>query len=139
MIAPGYRWGVVALGVVAGKETQKKTLKLIERIKTHNTKPRCRNPPNTYTKPPKFSVPLTGSCLQSYNGVSTSNNCFGNFMYRFHKIQHFLILFRAVYSYIASLRACVLACLVYLPLVRAARQRVGCRHADTGAVAVPSM
>ena len=29
------RWGVVALGVVAGKETQKK-LKLIEHIKTHN-------------------------------------------------------------------------------------------------------
>ena len=51
-------WGEVALGVVAGKETQKKeTLKLIVHIITHNTKSRRRNPSNTYTKPPKFSVP----------------------------------------------------------------------------------
>ena len=41
---------------------------------------------------------------------------------------------------IASLRACVLACLPDLPLpVRAARQRIGCGHDNTGAVAVPSM
>ena len=46
-----------ALGVVAGKETQEKRLKLIEHIKPHNTKSRCRNPSNTYMKPPKFSVP----------------------------------------------------------------------------------
>ena len=36
---------------------KKETLKLIEHIKTHNTKSRCRNPSNTYAKPPKFSVP----------------------------------------------------------------------------------
>ena len=29
---------------------------LIGHIKTHNTKSRCGNPSNTYTKPPKFSV-----------------------------------------------------------------------------------
>ena len=32
-------------------------MKLIGHIKTHNTKSRCGNPSNTYTKPPKFSVP----------------------------------------------------------------------------------
>ena len=31
-------------------------MKLIGHIKTHNTKSRCGNPSNTYTKPPKFSV-----------------------------------------------------------------------------------
>ena len=62
------RWGVVALGVVAGKERRwgvvalgavagKERLKLTKHIKTHNTKFRGRNPSNTYTKPPKFSVP----------------------------------------------------------------------------------
>ena len=30
---------------------------LIGHIKTHNTKSRCGNPSNTFTKPPKFSVP----------------------------------------------------------------------------------
>ena len=68
MVAVRYRWGVVALGVVAGKERRwgvvalgvvagKDRLKLIEHIKTHNTKSRRGNPSNTYTKPPKFSVP----------------------------------------------------------------------------------
>ena len=51
-------------------------------------------------------------------------------MYVSTKYSIFFILFRVVYSYIASLRACVLACLADLPPVRAARQRVGCRHAD---------
>ena len=52
------------------------------------------------------------------------------------KYSIFKILFRVVYSYIASLRACVLAS----PMaVRAARQRVGCRHGETAAVAVSSM
>ena len=64
------RWGVVALGVVAGKETE------INRAhKTHNPKSRCGNLSNTYTKPPKSPLHLsTDSCLQSDNGVSTSNS-----------------------------------------------------------------
>ena len=50
--------------------------KLIGHIKTHNTKSRCGNPSNTYTKPPKFLrfIFSTDSCLQSDNGVSTSNS-----------------------------------------------------------------
>ena len=67
---------MVALGVVAGKEAQKKRPKLIEHIKTHNKKSRCRNPSNTYTyETPEIlrSIFSTGSCLQSDNGVSTSN------------------------------------------------------------------
>ena len=51
-------------------------LELIGHIKTHNPESRCGNLSNTYTKPPKS--PLfhlsTDSCLQSDNGVSTSNN-----------------------------------------------------------------
>ena len=62
---------MVALGVVAGKET----LKLIGNIKTHNPKSRCGNLSNTYTKPPKSQIHLsTDSCLQSDNGVSTPNS-----------------------------------------------------------------
>ena len=62
--------GVVALGVVAGKEA----LKFIEHIKTHNTKSRCRNP--SIYEPPEFlrSIFSTHSCLQSDNGMSTSNS-----------------------------------------------------------------
>ena len=59
--------GVIALGVIARavsvgcgspqRGSQKRgPLKLVEHIKTHNTKSRCRNPSNTYKKPPKFSV-----------------------------------------------------------------------------------
>ena len=64
VIARGYRWGVVALGVVVGKEKEEETketqnrLISIGHIKTHNTKFRCYgNPSNTCTKPPKLSVP----------------------------------------------------------------------------------
>ena len=46
------RWGVVALGVVAGKETE-----ISRAHKNPHKKYRCRNPSNTYTKLPKFSVP----------------------------------------------------------------------------------
>ena len=57
--------------MVAGKDR----LKLIEHIKIHNTRSRCGNPSNTYTKPPKSPFHLsTDSCLQSDNGVSTSNS-----------------------------------------------------------------
>ena len=60
---------MVALGVVARK---RETLKLTEHIKTHNAKSRCTNPSNT----PKNlrSIFSTDSCLQTDNGVSTSNN-----------------------------------------------------------------
>ena len=55
-----YRWGVVALGVVAEIKTSdkkgKKGMILIVHIKTHNRNSRCGNLSNTYTKPTKFSV-----------------------------------------------------------------------------------
>ena len=87
VVAVRYRWGVVALGVVAGKETE------INRAhKTHNTKYRCRDIPGKLQygvkvvpldqiqynyETPKIlrSIFSVDSCLQSDNGVSTSNNC----------------------------------------------------------------
>ena len=59
--------GLIARGVVAGKEREEKTketqnrgeieVTLFGHIKTHNTKSRCGNSSNTYMKPPKLSVP----------------------------------------------------------------------------------
>ena len=71
VVAVRYRWGVVALGVVAGKET----LKLNEHTKTHNTKiPLYKSIHYKYETPKILSsIFSTDSCLQSENGVSTSN------------------------------------------------------------------
>ena len=78
----GYEWGVVALGVVAGKrETKEKTKRENQKkseinraYKTHNTL--WKPIQHIYETPEilRSMIFSTVSCLQSDNDVSTSNN-----------------------------------------------------------------
>ena len=71
---------MVALAVVENQE--RRHTEINRAHKTHNPKSRCGNLSNTYTKPPKSPFHLsTDSCLQSDNGVSTSNNPVQQYLY----------------------------------------------------------